>query len=414
MNINNIALVRATNVIPFEGEVRPVSEVPYLQKEKGREFYFAMSDLLRRKGMLKEIDWTKPEEEMLKIEKYNEKIIEEYLPYSSSYNSMVLWSLNGIVPDDINNTFSNKDCAIIDGLEEQIEQSEIVSLVPTDTAIKGNVKLSNKANILISKERYKTLSQEEKQKLSELDLTVSVFEGEISEAVKQNLKESGRYTPETLSLTRKDKGYLKSETSDDLIKTIDNIAKEKDIAQVLFYNVFTSDYSKEDAKKLKSVKDEYKNTWEVMNFYKHSFHNYLFSGMDIDKRVKANVDSYAESPVYMEDLCNEIERLGIDEYKKTLDKYNGALEKLREKGILYTPQQIVDFIKERKEIDLVSLIKEEIKQEENVNKTVLRSGIEATEETTKLTEMDKQLKNIEEINKEKTVDKFLEGETLDK
>ena len=414
MNINNIALVRATNVIPFEGEVRPVSEVTYLQKEKGREFYFAMSDLLRRKGMLKEIDWTKPEEEMLKIEKYNEKIIEEYLPYSSSYNSMVLWSLNGIVPDDINNTFSNKDCAIIDGLEEQIEQSEIVSLVPTDTAIKGNVKLSNKANILISKERYKTLSQEEKQKLSELDLTVSVFEGEISEAVKQNLKESGRYTPETLSLTRKDKGYLKSETSDDLIKTIDNIAKEKDIAQVLFYNVFTSDYSKEDAKKLKSVKDEYKNTWEVMNFYKHSFHNYLFSGMDIDKRVKANVDSYAESPVYMEDLCNEIERLGIDEYKKTLDKYNGALEKLREKGILYTPQQIVDFIKERKEIDLVSLIKEEIKQEENVNKTVLRSGIEATEETTKLTEMDKQLKNIEEINKEKTVDKFLEGETLDK
>ena len=30
MNVNNIALVRSTNIIPFDGIVRPVSEVPYL------------------------------------------------------------------------------------------------------------------------------------------------------------------------------------------------------------------------------------------------------------------------------------------------------------------------------------------------------------------------------------------------
>ena len=85
------------------------------------------------------------------------------LPYNSDYNSMVLWSLNGLVPDDMNNTFSDKTCAIIDGLAEQIEQSEMVSLVPTDTAIKGNVNLSNKATILIDKDRYETLSLEEKR-----------------------------------------------------------------------------------------------------------------------------------------------------------------------------------------------------------------------------------------------------------
>lgn len=38
----------------------------------------------------------------------------------------------------------------------------MVSLVPTDTAIKGNVNLSNKATILIDKDRYETLSLEEK------------------------------------------------------------------------------------------------------------------------------------------------------------------------------------------------------------------------------------------------------------
>lgn len=39
MDINNIALVRATDVIPFDGVVRPVSEVPYLIKESGTEFF---------------------------------------------------------------------------------------------------------------------------------------------------------------------------------------------------------------------------------------------------------------------------------------------------------------------------------------------------------------------------------------
>ena len=61
MDINNIALVRATNIIPFDGVVRPISEVSYLQKEKGTEFSFAMNDLLKRKGLLKEIDWTNPD-----------------------------------------------------------------------------------------------------------------------------------------------------------------------------------------------------------------------------------------------------------------------------------------------------------------------------------------------------------------
>ena len=33
MDIKNIAIVRATNIIPFDGVVRPISEIPYLKKE---------------------------------------------------------------------------------------------------------------------------------------------------------------------------------------------------------------------------------------------------------------------------------------------------------------------------------------------------------------------------------------------
>ena len=100
MDIKNIALVRATNVIPVDGVVRPISEVPYLHKEKGTEFSFAMNDLLKKKGILKEMDWTKPDE-ISEIDRENNEILKQYMPYNSDYNSMVLWSLNGLVPDDM-------------------------------------------------------------------------------------------------------------------------------------------------------------------------------------------------------------------------------------------------------------------------------------------------------------------------
>ena len=57
-----------------------------------------------------------------------------------------------MVPDDSengfgNNTFSNKKCAVIEPLKYHI--NDVVSLVPTDTAVKGDVVLSDEAVIFI-------------------------------------------------------------------------------------------------------------------------------------------------------------------------------------------------------------------------------------------------------------------------
>ena len=38
MDSKNIALVRATNIIPMDGKVRPLSKVPYIRKERGTHF----------------------------------------------------------------------------------------------------------------------------------------------------------------------------------------------------------------------------------------------------------------------------------------------------------------------------------------------------------------------------------------
>lgn len=39
MDISNIALVRATDVIPFDGIVKPISEVPYLKKIQAQNLH---------------------------------------------------------------------------------------------------------------------------------------------------------------------------------------------------------------------------------------------------------------------------------------------------------------------------------------------------------------------------------------
>ena len=386
MDIKNIALVRATNVIPVDGVVRPISAVPYLRKEKDTEFSTSMRDLLRRKGLLKEVDWTKPDE-INKISKENTKTLEQYIPYNSDYNSMVLWSLNGLVPDDMNNTFSDKTCAIIDGLAEQIEQSEMVSLVPTDTAIKGNVNLSNKATILIDKDRYETLSLEEKDKLAKLNLNVTIFQGNLKEAVNEALIREGRYTAETLSLAREDDGYIKSDTSDEVRRTIRDVANERNIAQVLHWSVITGQNDELD--KLENVKDDFENGCIVKDFYKRAFFEYLFSKMNIDNGTKEYALYFPDSSKYMEDLCDEIGRIGIDKYKSLVDEYNKSLEQLRETGKLPTPQQIVNSARENKKIDLVSMIEKHSNED-----IILSSAIKTTEEKTRTGVMDAQMENF--------------------
>lgn len=377
MNIKNIALVRATNVIPFDGIVYSISKTPYLRKEHGTTFAYAINDLLKKLSLISMKDyWSKTEEEQIEIDKKNKQTLNQYLPYNSDYNSMVLWALNGLVPDDMNNTFSDKTCAIIESLEEQIDNSEVVSLMPTDTAIKGNIRLSKKAIVLISKERFDLLSDQQKRQLKDLDLTIKIFEGTLEQAVNYELEHSGTYTSEKLTLTRAEKGYFKSDTSDELIKTIQDIAESRGIAQVLFFNVLTG--QNDEQSKLESVKNEYDNYLSVTKGYSKTFFKYLFSKLDIDKGVCDCVLSYMESPSYIQELCDEIERIGLDKYKMIVAKYNSTLLELQKQGKLPTPEQIVTLRKENKDFDLIPLI-QDFEKENNLSASTQSKEIEDNE-----------------------------------
>lgn len=353
MDVNNIALVRATNIIPFDGIVRPVSEVPYLKINTSTQFSFAMSDLLRKVGKIPPSSFKITREDI----ENREKVLKQYIPYMSDYNSMVLWAINGLVPDDSengfgNNTFSNKKCVIIDGLAEQLQLSNVVSLVPTDTAIRGNVKLSNAAIILIEQGEYDSLSEQQKEQLSSLN--VKTFSGNLRQAVEQTLLETGRYIPERPTLSRTDGGFRTSDTSEELKETINSVAKENNILQMYHFNILING----NREKLGELADEFDNINIVNTYFQRQFFEYISNKMNINRKLASDLNHYPNTDFYIKQLCNEIESYGIENYKKLVDEYNQGLEQLQKEGKLPTPQQIVDLVKKYMQKD-----EDEIEQE---------------------------------------------------
>ena len=351
MNINNIALVRATNIIPFDVIVRPISNSPYLTKNIGLEFSTRMSDFLHEVGIIPGLD----ESKMFDDDYYDEmvalssKILKEYLPYVSDYNSFVLFSLNGLCPDDNehgfgNNTFSNKKCAIIDGLNHHIE--ETISLVPTDTLIKGDVYLSNEAIILIEEQTFANLSEDQKNMLSNLNLTIKTFTGSLKETVYNELKNSGKYTPEILSLSASTRGFLPSVTSEMQIELINKLAEYYDLSQKRYFNLITS--KDESMPKYDEVCNEFGNMLKVQEYYMTIFLQKLLNKLNAPKDMINSIEKNLYSRVFMSKVIELIKSYGIENYKKFLDEYNEELEKYQRDGTLILPKEIVNAYNDNK------------------------------------------------------------------
>lgn len=364
--IYRLALVRVSNIVPKSQTILPISEEPYLTKNYNgaNKFINSLSDMLLQSGVIPMLtDFS--EEGIKQYAEKQEQILEEYSPYTSDYNSTLLFSINGIVPDDINNTFSNKTCAIIEPLMNQINKGKCVSLIPTDTAFKGKMTLSPDAIVLIKKDRYDSLSPEEKERLKSLNLTVEMFEGETKKAIEAKLEENG-YTVEDLSLSAEKDHNISRETR----KAIDDIAEKKDIAKARYFNIL--DRKTSDVDKLDTVKDEASSILKVKEYYQDIFYTYLLNNLPIDEfegekgeilsaeELKKDLMTYKDAKVYTDILCSGIKKVGLDKYKDIVTIYNKRLESLRALGKLPTPQQIVDSIEQKRPIDLVSMLENEV------------------------------------------------------
>ena len=357
-----IAMVRATNIIPVDGVVRPISNVQYIKKEYGSSFYYKLYDYLKEKGIIEELDYSRFGDENY-IEEYNKKARETinfYLPYSSDYNPAVLWALNGIVPDDTNNTFSNKSVAIIDDLDEHI--SEIISIMPTDTATKGDFEITANGVVLIKREVFEKLTIQEKKQMIDGNARVILFDGDIKEAVDKYLEVEEEYDGEELTLTRSKGGYIESETSNETKKRIKEIAEKNNIPEVLYFDMVTKSEEYGTAIEDKNI---YEKTIIVMDFYKEMFLEYMFKRLEDGKDdeqirnmelTKLDLIKFPEVDKYNDIFIKYIDEYGIENYKKEVEIYNQKIEKLKEKGELLTPEEIVNAKEKGSYINLLERI----------------------------------------------------------
>lgn len=346
MDINNVVLVRATNIIPYNGVVKSINNSMYLNKQDGNNFSFMISDLLKEANILPKIDLTRFGDEEY-LDEYNrqvKKIRGEYLPYTSDYNSMVLFSLNGLCPDDNengfgNNTFSNKKCAVIEPLIHHID--EVVSLIPTDTAVKGDVVLSNDAVVFIEEEYFNSLSEEEKLSLS--NVNVRLFTGDLKEVVFNYLKDSEQFIPEKLTLSTSTGGFVPSDTSQMQLDNIRNIALTYNKPQVYFFNIITG--QNDDNERLASVSNEFENSQKVYDYYMNRFIAELLKEMNVE--VTNSFTDYYRNPEYLKQLKEMIINYGLDNYKDFVLRYNQELELEKKNGTLKTPEEIINMQKEK-------------------------------------------------------------------
>lgn len=361
MSIDNIAIVRAMDaeLIPFDGIVKSISESSSLKKDPSSLLAAEWKQVIEKSGQVPPIDWSRfgDDDYMSQRVKMVNEITSAYIPYTSDYNSMVLFSLNGLVPDDsekgfANNTFSTKPCAVIAPLSDHIEQ--VVSLVPTDTALKGDVNLSNNAVILIREDIYNSLTDNQKEELQQLDCQCIVFAGNLKEAVNTYLKNSNKYTAESLTLSKEHGWILPSETSEMTKDAINNIAQKNNIAQALHMDILL--HQTDDMDKLQSVKDEYENYITIKEYYLKEFYMYLFARIQIEPDIYVMLLNNPLNDYYTKELVSKIEELGIDEYKKIVDSYNKGLEQLKKEGKLPSPTQIINSIKENNIISVSNLV----------------------------------------------------------
>lgn len=78
--------------------------------------------------------------------------------------------------------------------------------------------------------------------------------------------------------------------------------------------------------------------------------------MPVDEELQYYLLNF-NSDIYIDELCDVINKFGLENYKKICDKFNYTLELLRKIGTLPTTQEIIDAINKNMPIDLCNMIR---------------------------------------------------------
>lgn len=327
MNLDNVVLVRAMNNLPLDGVLVPSCEGKYLKYQLTDDYYYIIkrkvqADLESKLGRYLEV-WNEEDKKIL------DDVLKEYLPLTSSYTSTLSFSLNGLVPDDMNNKFSDLKLAVLDPIKNH-QHENFVNIDVIDTTIKGSLVVSNEAILLIEKDYFLSLRDEEKMNLVS-HYKLELFTGTLKDAIAKILQ---KYNYPAIPLIQQ----KELNDMEDCIEKESMISFQNDFArthnvsrlklqQLYMYPI--SSMSEVDVEASEKVKSDFDKNLIVEKYYKDNFSQFLVSKGEmlgiqlIDEEKFYLFSDFSNREEVLEKLVDSIiQIIGLEEFKQIINEYN--------------------------------------------------------------------------------------------
>lgn len=329
MNLDNVVLIRAFNYLPLNGEIVPSCDGKYLIPDVTSEFSMIMREKIKKaleRELKRELD---PND---KVDRYGiEKYASEYYPLTSSYSSIISFSLNGLAPDNEQYTFSNMKVAVIDPIKSHLD-ADFVNINPIETTIKGKLKVSPDAILVIERKLFESLSSEEKSNLMS-HYKLEVFNCSLSEAVNATLL---KYNYPVLPLVneRKCDYILDCTEKKSMLEFQRNFAQSVNaslltIDQLLSHLIFLNkiDYYAAD-----KINKEYRKDIIIYEYYRNKLFGFLETKAAIynlflteeEKRILYSGNEKTD-PILRQFITKMIHSIGLTKFKILIQEFNQSI-----------------------------------------------------------------------------------------
>lgn len=330
MNIEEVVLVRARNKLPIEGELIPSCEGMYLKPDALGPFSNVIRDIVRRdleNKLGRPLVLYAESEDAILLDKEMEK----FYPYTSNYTSTLSFSLNGLVPDDINNKFSKMKCAVIEPIKYHTD-ADYLNISVIDTTTKGRMPLSNEAILVCDEATFRSYSKEEQEFLVGR-YRIELFTGSLKEAVNNTLR---KYNYPVFNLTQNNEiGYIEECQDKQRMKEFENtfassVGASRLRLALLYQEPFLTGVDLIAGDKAKS--DFYKRL-KVEAYYKERLYQFLLTKAEI---VGINLSDEDKFYLFSEDGRSEevLEELirslinrcgGLDNFSLLVAEFNQSV-----------------------------------------------------------------------------------------
>ena len=327
MNIDNVVLVRAMNHLPLDGVLTPSCEGKYLIPNEKDEYYYLIrrevQKLLEQKLGRSLNVWEDEDKDLL------ENALRDYLPLTSAYTSTLSFSLNGLVPDDMNNKFSDMKIAVLEPIRYH-QNEDYVNIDAIDTTINGSIKVSGDTILIIEKDYYLSLTEEEKINLMS-HYKIELFIGSLKDAVTNTLR---KYNYPALPLIQKkeSRDIIDCEEKESMIVFQDKFAEEHNasrlkLQQLYTYPIYTMDGF--DVEAAEKVQSDFNKNLIVEKYYQEKFYEFLMAkaesyGFSLTDEEKFYLFSdFSNKEEVLQTLVETLlKTIGHEAFKKVIQEYN--------------------------------------------------------------------------------------------